>query len=173
MTTHSFKVVILGDAGSGKTTYLNRLITGDFEKKYVATVGADIHPLEFTSTNGNIIFNIWDTAGQAKFAGLRDDYYKDANCAIIFFDVTSTISYHNIENWLKDIRTVQPDILIVLVGNKCDIKERKVMAKDIRRFALPYFDISAKSMYNFEKPFLFLARKMINNELLEFTETTL
>jgi GTP-binding nuclear protein Ran len=50
------------------------LQTGEFEKKYVATVGAEVHPMDFTTNRGKIIFNVWDTAGQEKYAGLRDGY---------------------------------------------------------------------------------------------------
>lgn len=65
------------------------------------------------------------------------------------------------------------NIPIVLVGNKVDVKDRKVKAKQItfhRKKNLAYFDISAKSNYNFEKPFLWLARKLTGDGHLEFTE---
>lgn len=63
------------------------------------------------------------------------------------------------------------NIPIVLTGNKVDVKERKVKAKAItfhRKKNLQYYDISAKSNYNFEKPFLWLARKLVGNQTLEF-----
>jgi|TARA_R110002003_G_scaffold279_27_gene18232 GTP-binding nuclear protein Ran len=63
------------------------------------------------------------------------------------------------------------NIPIVLTGNKVDVKERKVKAKSItfhRKKNLQYYDISAKSNYNFEKPFLWLARKLVGNQTLEF-----
>jgi Ras family len=86
-----------------------------------------------------------------------------ATCGIIMFDVTSRITYKNVPNWHRDLTRVCENIPIVLVGNKCDIKERKVKAKHItfhRKKNLQYYDISAKSNYNFEKPFLWLARKL-------------
>lgn len=70
----NFKLVLVGDGGVGKTTFVKRHISGEFEKKYVATVGAEVHPMEFTTTKGKIMFNVWDTAGQERFAGLRDGY---------------------------------------------------------------------------------------------------
>ncbi len=84
-------------------------------------------------------------------------------CAIIMFDVTSRITYKNVPNWHRDLVRVCENIPIVLVGNKVDVKDRKVKAKAItfhRKKNLQYYDISAKSNYNFEKPFLFLARKL-------------
>ena len=80
----------------GKTTFVKRHLTGEFEKKYVATLGAEVHPLVFHTSMGPIKFNVWDTAGQEKFAGLRDGYYIEAKCGIIMFDVTSRITYKSV-----------------------------------------------------------------------------
>jgi GTP-binding nuclear protein Ran len=102
------------------------------------------------------------------------------------FDVTSRITYKNVPNWhrkllpyaitlapkltaLGDLVRVCENIPIVLCGNKVDVKERKVKAKTItfhRKKNLQYYDISAKSNYNFEKPFLWLARKLVGNQSL-------
>ncbi|KAG1466961.1 hypothetical protein G6F56_004597 [Rhizopus delemar] len=170
-TVPTFKLVLVGDGGTGKTTFVKRHLTGEFEKKYVATLGVEVHPLQFHTNFGNIVFNTWDTAGQEKFGGLRDGYYIGGQCAVIMFDVTSRITYKNVPNWHRDLVRVCENIPIVLCGNKVDIKERKVKAKTItfhRKKNLQYYDISAKSNYNFEKPFLWLARKLIGNPNLDF-----
>lgn len=89
------------------------------------------------------------------------------------FDVTSRISYKNVPNWHRDLERVCEKIPMVLIGNKVDVKDRKVKAKNIqfhRKKNLAYYDVSAKSNYNFEKPFLYLARKLANDPALEFTE---
>lgn len=100
------QLVLVGDGGTGKTTFVKRHLTGEFEKKYVgmseetfelqyltngcaihdllnallfvifiATLGVEVHPLVFHTNRGPIKFNVWDTAGQEKFGGLRDGYY--------------------------------------------------------------------------------------------------
>lgn len=120
------------------------------------------------------------TAGQEKFGGLRDGYYIQGQCAIIMFDVTSRETYKNVQNWHRDIvRVCEADdgrsIPIVLCGNKVDaIKDRKVKAKQVsfhRKKNLQYYEISAKSNYNFEKPFLWLARKLVGDQNLQFVES--
>ena len=141
------------------------------DRKYIATIGVEVHPLAFYTNFGEIKFDVWDTAGQEKFGGLRDGYYINAQCGIIMFDVTSRITYKNVPNWHRDLVRVCENIPIVLCGNKVDVKERKVKAKTItfhRKKNLQYYDISAKSNYNFEKPFLWLARKLVGNPQLEF-----
>uniref|UniRef100_A0AC11CUC2 Uncharacterized protein n=1 Tax=Ovis aries TaxID=9940 RepID=A0AC11CUC2_SHEEP len=94
-----FKLGLVGDGGTGKTTFVKRHLTGEFEKKYVATLGAEVHPLVFPTNRGPIKINVWDTAGQEKFGGLRDGYYIQAQCAIMMFDVTSRVTYKNVPNW--------------------------------------------------------------------------
>lgn len=170
---HNFKLVLVGDGGTGKTTFVKRHMTGEFEKKYIATLGVEVHPLHFYTNYGCLCFNVWDTAGQEKFGGLRDGYYIKGQCAIIMFDVTSRVTYKNVPNWHRDLVRVCESIPIVLCGNKVDVKERKVKAKTItfhRKKNLQYYDISAKSNYNFEKPFLWLLRKLCGQAELELTE---
>jgi len=167
----TFKLVLVGDGGTGKTTFVKRHLTGEFEKKYIATLGVEVHPLTFHTNFGTICFNVWDTAGQEKFGGLRDGYYIQGQCGIIMFDVTSKITYKNVPNWHRDLERVCENIPIVLCGNKVDVKERKVKTGAVtfhRKKNLQYFEISAKSNYNFEKPFLWLARKLVGNASLEF-----
>jgi len=169
----AWKLVLVGDGATGKTTFVKRHTTGEFEKKYNATIGVDVRPLPFYTNYGPIIFNVWDTAGQEKFGGLRDGYYISGQCAIIMFDVTNRMTYKNVPNWYRDIVRVCDPIPTVICGNKVDIKERAVKPKNItfhRKKNLQYYDISARSNYNFEKPFLYLARKLTGAQNLEFIE---
>lgn len=158
--------------------------------------------MQFHTNLGAICFNVWDTAGQEKFGGLRDGYYIQGQCGIIMFDVTSRITYKNVPNWHRDLVRVCENVPIVLCGNKVDVnvsrilgclcmrhyihrnvlyptsflflsdlQERKVKTGAVtfhRKKNLQYFEISAKSNYNFEKPFLWLARKLVGNPSLEF-----
>mmetsp|Transcript_21834 Transcript_21834/g.19893 ORF Transcript_21834/g.19893 Transcript_21834/m.19893 type:complete len:216 (+) Transcript_21834:97-744(+) len=168
-----FKLILVGDGGVGKTTFVKRHLTGEFEKRYVATLGVEVHPLKFYTNRGPIQFNVWDTAGQERFGGLRDGYYIQGQCAIIMFDVTSRITYKNVSNWHRDLIRVCENIPIVLCGNKVEVKDRKVKAKQItfhRKKNLQYFEISAKANYNFEKPFLWIARKLAGEPDIQFVE---
>ncbi|KAJ3103454.1 GTP-binding nuclear protein gsp1/Ran [Phlyctochytrium bullatum] len=163
----TFKLVLVGDGGTGKTTFVKRHMTGEFEKKYVATLGVEVHPLVFHTNFGPICFNTWDTVRRSSVVSGM----VTSQCAIIMFDVTSRITYKSVPNWHRDLVRVCENIPIVLCGNKVDVKERKVKAKSItfhRKKNLQYYDISAKSNYNFEKPFLWLARKLVANPALEF-----
>ena len=166
-----FKITLIGDGGVGKTTWIKRHMTGEFEKNYNATLGVEIQQLTFSTNVGQIVFNIWDIAGQEKFSELAAGYYTESDAAIIMFDIGSTVTFKNVPIWLKEFKEICKDVPIVIVGNKIDIKEQKVSLVDrgsMTKISDHYYDISAKSCYNFEKPFLWLARKFTNNRDLEF-----
>jgi GTP-binding nuclear protein Ran len=168
-----FKLVLVGDGGVGKTTFVKRHISGEFEKKYTATMGVEVHPMVFHTNRGKVRFIVWDTAGQEKLSGLRDGYYIGADCAIMMFDVTSRSTYKAVPKWYKDIVRVCENIPVVLVGNKVDVKDRKVKAKQIifpRKHGIQYYDISAKSNYQFEKPFVWLLKKLLGDPNLYLVE---
>ena len=153
-----WKLVLCGDGGTGKTTFVKRHLTGEFEKKYIATLGVEVHPMVFCTSKGKIRFQVWDTAGQEKLACLRDGYYIGAHCAIIMFDVCSRVTYKNVNKWYKELT---------------DVVDRKVKARQIlfpRKHGIQYYDISAKSNYQFEKPFLWLLKKLTGDPNLTLVE---
>ena len=169
----SFKVMLLGDGGTGKSTFIERHLTGEFETRYIATVGVDVHPLTFHTNRGKICFNCWDTAGQEKFGGLRDGYYIQAAAAIIMFDVTNRDSYKSIAKWRAEVTRVCGDIPMVLVGNKVDSADRVVtteapLSHRENGSVAEYVDMSTKESVNFEQPFLSLARLLLKDPDVQF-----
>eukprot|EP01095_Lingulamoeba_sp_RSL-Kostka_P009197 TRINITY_DN3157_c1_g1_i1.p1 TRINITY_DN3157_c1_g1~~TRINITY_DN3157_c1_g1_i1.p1 ORF type:complete len:220 (+),score=61.58 TRINITY_DN3157_c1_g1_i1:231-890(+) len=171
----TMKIVIIGDGGVGKSSFAKRYIHGEFEKHYNTTVGVEVHPLTFYTNLGMIKFDLWDTAGQEKFGGLRDGYYIGCDAAIIMFDITSRTSYKNVNTWYKDlVRVTGVQIPIVLVGNKVDMKDRKVKPKNItfhRKKGIQYYDLSVKTNYNIEKPFVYLMKRLFKDNDLCLVET--
>ncbi len=157
MAERKIKVILVGDGGVGKSTYVQRLIEGTFDKRYIATMGADVKPFVLETDKGLVQFNIWDCAGQEKFQGGGfKGYCAGADFAIVMFDVTSLISYKNCKAWIAKLPEGLP---FVLVGNKVDCPGRKVKPDDITIRAR-YYDISAKSCYNHAKPWLHIANSL-------------
>ena len=150
-SANSIKLILVGDGGVGKTTFVKRHLTGEYVKEYNATAGAETHNLTFYTTKGQIDIELWDTAGQEKTgSGLNSEYYAGADCAVIMFDVTSMITYQNVPKWFKDIVKTCGNIPICLIGNKCDDEDRKLFEDGInfhKKKQIHYFDVSAKDSY--------------------------
>ena len=171
-----FKLLLVGDGGVGKTALVRKLLTGEFEREYVPTIGGTVRPLTFETTRGNVTFNVWDVAGQEKFGGLRAGYYIRSQCAIIMFDVTARITYKHVPNWHRDVARVCDNIPMVLVGNKCDSRYHhttKIQAKNVtfhrkKKFILDYVEMSVKTEDNIEEPFLRLVQEIARDQSLEF-----
>ena len=114
----SYKVVLLGDGGVGKTTLALRLLNQPFTRKYIATIGVDVHSI----THNGLSITIWDTAGQEKFCGLRDAYYVDADLAIIMCDTTNKVTHINAGKWAADFRRVCPRSPTIYLANKINLQ---------------------------------------------------
>ena len=128
-----WKLILVGDGGVGKTTWVEKVLTDDFREFYRATLGVKVRCINFETNHGPARFKIWDTAGQEKFGGLRDGYYIKGQCAIVMFDVTARLTYKHVPNWHRDVTHVCANIPIVLVGNKVDASRyRKVNARQIQ-----------------------------------------
>eukprot|EP01125_Pyxidicula_operculata_P016867 TRINITY_DN5844_c0_g1_i1.p1 TRINITY_DN5844_c0_g1~~TRINITY_DN5844_c0_g1_i1.p1 ORF type:complete len:214 (+),score=46.89 TRINITY_DN5844_c0_g1_i1:73-714(+) len=173
MNQTEFKVVLIGDGAVGKSAFVEKHTSGAFLRKYFPTIGVNVVVMDWWTTKGKVDLKVWDTAGQEKFGALRDAYYIGGDAGIIMFDVTSRITYKNVPNWYRDMIRVCENIPIVIVGNKVDVKDRKVAPKHItfhRKKGLQYYDISVRSNFNYEKPFIYLLRKLMKDEQLQLTQ---
>ena len=162
--TNSFKIAILGDSGVGKTTFLTRLITNQFVRTYQPTIGKETRTLKVNCSGKDIEFECVDYSGQEKCKLITFD--DDISGCIIMFSVTSRISYKNLNFWKSKIGN--KNIPIVVCGNNACGKDRIVKPDDIdyhRINKLQYYDISVKSVYQLEKPFIYLAKKLLETKI--------
>ena len=156
---NSHKLVLIGDGGVGKTTLINKGLTDEFERKYIATQGFEVNSIIFPFDNGQVTFEVRDIAGQEKYGDQKNNC-EGAECAIVMFDVTNKMSYRNVGPWIKILRNYVPDIPIILCGSKCDIQDRKIKEEEAVTLAndlnlLSYFDVSAKTGHQIADPFLY------------------
>lgn len=168
----SFKIVLIGDAECGKTTFIARHRTGEFLKTYNPTLGVEISPLSLNTNRGRYTLNVWDCAGQDKFAELKSGYYIDADMALLFFDVSRKETYERLGYHLANFRKMSR-APVLICGNKVDMKNRQVKPSRIlfpRQNNLAYFDISAKSNYQYECPFLYALRTFLRDPQVRFIE---
>merc|ERR1711998_216105 len=173
------KVIILGDSSVGKTSLMNMYVNRKFNNQYKATIGADFLTKEVMVThNGDqhlVTMQIWDTAGQERFQSLGVAFYRGADACILVFDLTSKKSFDNLDTWREEFLVQsgpsETDTFpFVVLGNKCDLKEsrvvnnkqateycknKKIMSKDGE--TPMYFETSAKDSKDVTKAFTTVA----------------
>lgn len=177
----TFKVVLVGSGGSGKTTFVKRHLTGDYIDRYVPTLGVETHTLVFNTTRGLIKLNVWDVAGTAKYAGLGDGYYLGADAFILMMDslaiVGEDLTYDYIANYCTAVKNVCGELPFVVCGNV----PRKELYMVMGYPALDYFhNISVAENSDLNKPIEALLAKLmddpklclVNESLKTTTETT-
>jgi GTP-binding nuclear protein Ran len=157
---YAYKIVIVGDAGVGKTSLITRHKTGEFYMKYTPTIGVDVIPVHFLTNYGEIQFDVWDPAGQEKLNGMYDSYYHEADGAIAMFSGNGRVTLRNLSKFMNDIKKIAGDIPISICGNKCDVPNQIIGHG---------FDvISVKNNVNIDTPFLNLARQLTGHDDLVF-----
>ena len=159
-----FKVVIIGDAGVGKTSLLRRFVENKFDKDYLSTLGANILSKEYVTPKGNIIeLLLWDLAGQNVFKHARQRFYSGSQGAVVVYDVTRPTSFQNIENWLGELPENVP---MILVGNKIDLP-KEIVAEVAKKYAeergMGFLETSALSNTNVSEAFKTLAMQIVKN----------
>ena len=157
---YSYKIVIIGDAGVGKSCLLNRAAKEKFTSDYCPTLGFEFLAFSTNIENKIIRLQIWDTCGQEVYRSLITNFYRNASLAFMVYAINSKESFLNINKWLKEVKiNSNPDIKIILIGNKSDLdNERQVSYEEAKKFKeenqISYFEeTSAKTGLNAKKVF--------------------
>ena len=161
----SFKMIVIGDAGVGKSCLTAKAARGVFEESYSATVGFEFLTFNVKIDGKIIKLQIWDTCGQEVYRSLITNFYRNASLAMMVYSINSRESFIHINQWLKEVRIQShPDVKIILVGNKADlINERTVSKDEAKRYKeenqILYFEeTSAKTGFNSKEVFIESAR---------------
>ncbi|KAJ1799596.1 GTP-binding protein [Coemansia sp. RSA 2399] len=168
------KLLLIGDSGVGKSCLLLRFSDDQFTPSFITTIGIDFKIRTIELDGKRIKLQIWDTAGQERFRTITTAYYRGAMGILLVYDVTDERSFNNIENWYMNVEQhASEGVNKILIGNKCDIEERRVVSKDMgqalaNKFNVKFKETSAKSNINVEESFLELAAD-IKKRLLDST----
>ena len=162
---YSFKLVIVGDPGVGKTSLLLRFTDDSFSADHLATIGGDFKKKIINIENQLFKLYIWDIAGEEHSPRI---YYKGARGVILIYDVTEQNSFQNVHYWLKQIERYAKDTSRkVLVWNKCDKPDRVITTEEGKKLAddfnMNFFETSAKTYQNVNEVFNFLATDIQKN----------
>lgn len=164
---HSFKLVLLGESAAGKSSLVLRFVKDQFDDYRESTIGAAFLTQTVSlDENTTIKFEIWDTAGQERYKSLAPMYYRNANCAVVVYDITQPSSLEKAKTWIRELqRQADSNIIIALAGNKADLASRRaVPTEEAEKYAaeenLLFLETSAKESYNVSELFTMIARKL-------------
>ncbi|XP_013135999.1 PREDICTED: ras-related protein RABF2b-like isoform X2 [Papilio polytes] len=143
------KIVVLGSQGVGKTSLVVRYIGKMFSRHISPTIGASFFTCNINLAEARVKLQVWDTAGQERFRSMAPMYYRNANAALLVFDITCRASFAAVKGWVKELQSnAAGPLVLALVGNKADLAAaRAVPATDAARYAAalgaPYTETSA------------------------------
>jgi Ras-related protein Rab-4B len=163
------KLIIIGDAGCGKSALLHYFVEGRFKDGTPKhTIGVEFGTKVLQISGKRIKLHIWDTSGQERFRSVTHSYYRGAVGALLVYDMTNRATFENMKNWLLDIRTLAgSDVSIILCGNKSDLDGmRQVSLLEGSRFAQEndcmFLETSAVDGSNVEEVFYKCVKTILN-----------
>ena len=162
---NSYKILTIGESGVGKTAILKRYVEDKFPKHHLSTIGIDYLSKDITIYNKKIKLRVWDTAGQERYRNITTHTYKDADGIALVFDVTDEGSFNQITDWIEQIDTNanRDEISIILIGNKIDLKDERLVEKEkgeemAENLHIKYFETSALTGEGINQAFEYLAK---------------
>jgi len=155
-----YKVVFLGKQSVGKTSLITRFMYDSFDNTYQATIGIDFLSKTMYLEDRTVRLQLWDTAGQERFRSLIPSYIRDSTVAVVVYDITNVNSFEQTTRWVEDVRAERGhDVIIVLVGNKTDLADKRHVSidegeKKAQELNVSLFiETSAKAGYNVKQLF--------------------
>ncbi|XP_041074567.1 ras and EF-hand domain-containing protein-like isoform X2 [Polyodon spathula] len=165
-----YRLVLAGDAGAGKSSFLLRLCMNEFRGNIPTTLGVDFQMKKLLVDGERTMLQIWDTAGQERFRSIAKSYFRKAHGVLLLYDVTSDRSFLNIREWIDEIRdSTDNPIPLILIGNKCDLRAEMPESSCVNtahgeKLAMTYNSLfcetSAKDGTNVVEAVLHLAREV-------------
>ena len=169
---HIFKILLIGDAGVGKSSILLRFTDDSFEEHLASTIGVDFKVKTVSLGGKTVKLTIWDTAGQERFRTLTSSYYRGCHGIILVFDVNERSSFDNLKQWLDELElySTTAHSSKLLVGNKIDLEDRQVTEQEATDFArqqaMMYLECSARTRVGIRQAFEEVVLKILDTPAL-------
>ena len=170
-----FRVLLIGDSGTGKSSLLLRFTENKFNDYHAATIGVDFRIRTVFVNNRVIKLQIWDTAGLERFRTITNAYYRNVDIIMIVYDITSRSSFINVDNWVRESNIYGSMAKYkLLIGNKCDnsnnrqvsYAEGSQLSDDI---SMPFFEVSARSGHKVNEIFYDATEEILNKTVTKMS----
>ena len=160
-----FKLIIVGESCVGKSNIIVRYTEGEFKNIIGNTLGVELYNKYINIKDKYSKLQIYDTAGQERYHSIVSNYFRGSHGCFIVYDITNQESFDKIEFWYQSVKQkASNDVSIILVGNKCDLVEQRVITKEkgeekAKELNIPFFETSALSDININEIF----RELVEN----------
>ena len=175
---NTIKLLLIGDSSIGKTNFIFRFVDNRFQTVHLTTIGFDFKSKIVTLPNSKktLKLQIWDTAGQERYMSLNQNLFLKVHGVILMYDISNRDSFDHLTKWLDLIKDAINDIPIVLVGNKIDKEEERLVSYNegeqlAKELNISFFESSGKENKNVKEPFYSLCEEIINKMKNERTST--
>eukprot|EP00826_Nyctotherus_ovalis_P040681 TRINITY_DN4030_c0_g1_i1.p1 TRINITY_DN4030_c0_g1~~TRINITY_DN4030_c0_g1_i1.p1 ORF type:complete len:202 (-),score=47.44 TRINITY_DN4030_c0_g1_i1:69-674(-) len=163
------RLILLGNSEAGKTSLLVRYTDGTFLGNFASTIGVDFRIKRIRAGGKDVRLEIWDTSGQERYRTVTKSYFSRAMGVVLVYDCANEQSFFDVRNWVKQLENhAREDIVMVLVGNKCDLVERRVNGDEGKKladeFGMEFVETSAKLDINVDKAFRLAAEQIANRK---------
>ena len=160
------KFALLGDSNVGKTNMIIRFIDNVFSLNTPSTIGYDCKTKIITIDKKKVKVNLWDTAGQEKYLSINKSFFQKIDGVMLVYDITKLESFENVQNWIETIKDYDEKMPAVLVGNKSDMEEKRIISdEEGKKLAeennLKFFETSALNGNNIEKAFVYFCGEVL------------
>ena len=165
---YSFKILIIGDYGVGKSSLISRFVNNHFNCDHLSTLGVDFAMHSVNIDGQSIRLRMWDLGGQQRYRNITYSYYRGIDGVLIVYDITNLQSFNNVEYWLSEInRLAQKQVPCLLVGTKTDLdKHRAITLNQVQKMGEKHrvrvIETSSKNDKNIENCFVELCQLMKN-----------
>ena len=171
MNNIEYNVILVGAAGSGKSSLVNQFAHGSFQPHYTSTIGIDRKIRDFVVDDMKVKVKMWDTAGQERFHSLVSQYFRHVEAVLCVYDITSYESFKELRKWItRASRLVPSHAQFFLIGNKIDLPGRRVFTEDLFSYLeeckYQHFETSAKQG-NVEPIFEAIIRQLLKTYVPE------
>ena len=167
-TQYNFKILLIGDSGTGKSSILNSFTEGSFDENIRNTIGVGVKTKHLKVKEKPVKITCWDTSGQERFRTLTSAFYRGGHGVLLVYDITSRESFNNLKYWTKElIQYSTNDPIVIVVGNKLDLKDKRSVSSMeglsyAREQGAMYIEASAKTLKGIQEAFDELLQKIID-----------
>ena len=158
-SVNEINCIVAGDSFVGKTNLLLRFVDDKYDDESLQTIGIDIKYKDITLDDKKYKLDLYDTAGQEKFRSAVYKFFRKSDCVFLVYEITNRKSFENISNWIKECKSnASENVLIVLIGNKCDLNEKRQVTTEegenlAKKYKISFYETSAKTGKNVQEAF--------------------